>query len=56
MSCCGRPPCPTPDSVTEGLRDRWGRDVEILASPATPVLATHLGLGAWGVAYLVEKD
>jgi fatty acid-binding protein DegV len=30
--------------------------VEILAAPATPVLATHLGLGAWGVTYLVEEN
>jgi DegV family protein with EDD domain len=27
---------------------------EILLAPATPVLATHLGPGAWGVAYQVE--
>jgi hypothetical protein len=44
------------EPVAEALRARYGRDVEILASPATPVLATHLGLGAWGVAYLVERD
>ena len=29
-------------------------DAEILISPATPVLATHLGPGAWGIAYQVE--
>ena len=29
-------------------------DSEILISPATPVLATHLGPGAWGIAYQVE--
>jgi len=40
--------------VSGALRSRYGYDVEILTSPATPVLATHLGLGAWGVAYLVE--
>ncbi|MCG6988176.1 MAG: DegV family EDD domain-containing protein [Gemmatimonadetes bacterium] len=44
------------EPVAQGLRDRFGRDVEILAAPATPVLATHLGLGTWGVAYLVEED
>jgi len=44
------------EPVTDALRARYGKDVEILASAATPVLATHLGLGAWGVAYLVEKD
>jgi DegV family protein with EDD domain len=40
--------------VSEALRRRYGKDVEILTAPATPVLATHLGLGAWGLAYLVE--
>jgi DegV family protein with EDD domain len=44
------------EPVAEGLRARYGRDVEILAAPATPVLATHLGLGAWGVTYLVEEN
>lgn len=42
------------EPVSEILRQRYGRDVEILTAPATPVVATHLGLGAWGVAYLVE--
>jgi len=42
--------------ISERLRERWGEDVEILSSPAAPVLATHLGPGAWGVAYLVEED
>jgi fatty acid-binding protein DegV len=28
--------------------------VEILSAPATPVIATHLGIGAWGIAYMVE--
>lgn len=27
---------------------------EILVSPITPVIATHLGLGAWGIGYMVE--
>ncbi len=27
---------------------------EILVSPITPVIATHLGAGAWGVGYMVE--
>ena len=35
------------------LRRRFGNEVE-MTSPATPVLATHLGIGAWGVAYVVE--
>jgi DegV family protein with EDD domain len=42
------------EPVSEALRARYGRHVEILAAPATPVIATHIGLGAWGVAYLVE--
>ncbi|HSW30425.1 MAG TPA: DegV family protein [Longimicrobiales bacterium] len=40
--------------VSEMLRARYGRDVEILTAPATPVIATHTGLGAWGLAWLVE--
>jgi hypothetical protein len=40
--------------VSEELRRTWGPGVEILTAPATPVIATHLGTGAWGVAYLVE--
>ncbi len=39
--------------VRELLVARYG-DVEILSAPATPVISTHLGTGAWGVAYLVE--
>jgi len=42
------------EPVTEALQARYGRDVEILSAPATPVIATHLGIGAWGVAYLRE--
>ena len=42
------------ESVSDRLRDTYGRDVEILSAPATPVISTHLGIGAWGVAYLVE--
>ena len=40
--------------VEEALRARYGKDVEILTAPATPVISTHLGIGAWGIAYLVE--
>jgi fatty acid-binding protein DegV len=39
--------------VTAALRAEYG-DVEILSAPATPVLATHTGIGAWAVAFLVE--
>ena len=42
-----------PPAVTRELRARWG-NVEVLTAPATPVLATHLGTGAWGVAFMVE--
>jgi len=43
-------------SLSVDLRQRFGEDVEILSSPATPVIATHLGVGAWGVAYMVEDS
>ncbi len=39
--------------VRDRLLKRYG-PTEILSAPATPVIATHLGPGAWGVAYLVE--
>ncbi len=39
--------------VRELLLARYG-DVEILNAPITPVVATHLGIGAWGLAYMVE--
>ncbi len=39
--------------VSEILVERYG-EVEILSAPATPVLSTHLGIGAWGLAYMVE--
>ncbi len=42
------------DPVAAEIRARFGDGVEILAAPATPVIATHLGLGAWGVAWMVE--
>ncbi len=43
--------------VVEPLRRELGERFggpEILVAPITPVLATHLGLGAWGIAYMVE--
>jgi fatty acid-binding protein DegV len=39
--------------VRELLVARYG-EVEILTAPVTPVIATHLGIGAWGLAYMVE--
>ncbi len=47
----GRPEIVAP--IREQLRKSYG-EVEVLSAPATPVLATHLGTGAWGVAYMVE--
>ena len=40
--------------ISRELQDEYGEDSEILAAPATPVIATHTGIGTWGVAYLVE--
>lgn len=42
------------ESVSEQLRAEYGRHVEILSAPATPVIATHIGIGTLGVAYIVE--
>jgi len=42
--------------ATKRLRAEYGDHVEVLAAPVTPVIATHLGIGAWGVAYLVEDN
>ena len=41
------------EEVSGALREEFG-DIEILSAPATPVLATHTGHGAWAVAYMVE--
>jgi len=40
--------------IEAALRARYGDDVEILSGPVTPVLATHLGLGAWGLGWVVD--
>ena len=42
------------EEISAMLHAEYGKDVEILSAPATPVIATHLGVGTWGVAYLVE--
>lgn len=42
------------DEVCAEIRARWGAHREIVVSPVTPVIATHAGEGAWGIAYLVE--
>ena len=41
------------EEVRAALLERFGQR-DVLVSPATPVLATHIGRGAWGVAYQVE--
>ena len=40
--------------IKAALREEYGSNVDVLAAPATPVIATHTGVGAWGVAWLVE--
>lgn len=40
--------------MTTRIRAEYGDRVEILSAPATPVIATHLGIGAWGLAWMVE--
>lgn len=41
-------------SITEALKAEYGANIDVLSAPATPVIATHTGIGAWGVAWLVE--
>jgi DegV family protein with EDD domain len=41
------------ESFAADLRRSFG-EREIIIAPASPVLATHLGPGAWGVAYQLE--
>ncbi|HUF50544.1 MAG TPA: DegV family protein [Longimicrobiales bacterium] len=40
-------------AMVELLRQEYG-DREMITTPVSPVLATHLGPGAWGVAYQIE--
>ena len=42
------------DEVSTELRARYGEDVEILTAPGTPIIATHAGEGAWGLAWMIE--
>ncbi|MFW6201493.1 MAG: DegV family protein, partial [Gemmatimonadota bacterium] len=44
---------PVAERVRAALEDRFRPD-ELIVAPATPVIATHIGRGAWGVAYTVE--
>jgi DegV family protein with EDD domain len=39
--------------VSAALAERYG-EREVLTAPASPVLATHLGPGAWGLAWQLE--
>jgi DegV family protein with EDD domain len=41
------------DEVTAAIRARWG-EREVISAPASPIIATHVGEGAWGIAWLVE--
>lgn len=41
------------DDVSVALRAQYG-EVEIVTAPATPVISTHVGIGAWALSYLVE--
>lgn len=42
------------DRAEAALCEGWP-DAEVITGPATPVLATHTGPGAWGIAYLAES-
>jgi uncharacterized protein len=41
------------EPVTKEIRARYG-NVDVVTAPGTPVIGTHAGEGAWGIAYLVE--
>jgi DegV family protein with EDD domain len=41
------------EPVSERIREEYG-DVEIISAPATPVIATHTGIGAWGLGFILE--
>jgi len=41
------------DTLIPELKARWG-ERDIIVAPASPVLATHLGPGAWGLAWMLE--
>jgi uncharacterized protein len=38
--------------IESALRAQYGQHIEVLSSPATPVIGTHTGAGAWGLAWL----
>lgn len=41
------------EPVTREIRKRWG-NVDVVHAAGTPIIGTHAGEGAWGIAYLVE--
>jgi DAK2 domain fusion protein YloV len=41
------------EQARDALRERFGA-VDVMVAPATPVVATHTGVGAWAVAYMIE--
>ncbi|MFO7893636.1 MAG: DegV family protein [Longimicrobiales bacterium] len=41
------------EEIRTALLERFG-ERDVLVSPATPVIATHIGRKAWGLAYMVE--
>jgi hypothetical protein len=43
------------EEIRSALLERFG-EREILTAPATPVIATHIGPNAWGLAYMVEDE
>ncbi len=46
------------EAMRTALQERFGARFgveEILLGPATPVLATHIGVGAWGVGFQVDE-
>jgi DegV family protein with EDD domain len=46
--------CPEMVGEVEGeIRARWGNR-EVMSAAGTPIIATHAGEGAWGVAWMVE--
>ena len=42
------------DEVGAEVKARWGADRDLLTAAGTPVIATHAGEGAWGLAWMVE--
>jgi DegV family protein with EDD domain len=41
------------EEVTVAIRARWG-EREVITAPCSPIIATHVGEGAWGIAWIIE--